>query len=140
MTLIEIYADLIRRGVRCFSGDYGLDAGADAVTVKLGDNFGVFLDDRRIRTTAQEKVAASHEWAHIVEDATYGVDAPKELVKIAERRADFRQISEILPWCVIAPYLRQGLSVYEISERENVTEDFVRRAIRYWTEKRGKTA
>ena len=140
MTLTEIYADLIRRGVRCFSGAYGFDCKADAVAIKLGDSWGVFLDDRRIHTTAEEMVAASHEWAHIVTDATYQIDAPPELKRMAEVIADRRQIEAVLPWSVIAPLLRQGMATYEIADREGVTEDFVRAALDYYTQKRGLIA
>lgn len=140
MTLIEVYADLIRRGVRCFSGDYKLDTSADAVAIHLGDSWGIFLDHRRIRTTAEEMVAVSHEWAHIVEDATYGVDAPPALVRRAEMLAERKQIETVLPWRVLAKDLRDGLESWEIAEAEGVTESFVREAVEYWTEKRGKTA
>lgn len=140
MTLAELYASLVRRGVRCFSGDYALDAGADAVVIKLGDAWGMFLDDRKIRTTAEEKVAVSHELAHIEEDATYGVDAPIDLKQKAEALAERRQIESVLPWRVLAKYLHRGLAPWEIAEAENVTEVFVLKALDYWFEKRGRTA
>lgn len=140
MTLVEIYADLLKRGVRCFSGDYRLETGADAVAVHLGDSWGVFLDERRIRTSAEEKVAVSHEWAHIVEDATYGVDAPAELVKKAEVLADRKQIEAVLPWRKVARYLRSGMQPWEIAEAECLTEAFVQYGLKYWTETRGRTA
>lgn len=139
MTLTEIYADLIRRGVRCFSGDYDLDTGADACAIKLGEDWGVFLDDRRILTTAQEKVAISHEWAHIVEDATYGIDAPPELVKMAEVIADRRHIESVLPWRTLSRYIRKGLQPWEIAEAEGVTGEFLEKALIYYRERRGKT-
>ena len=140
MTIYQIYADLVRRGVRCFSGDYNLDTGADAVAVKLGDAWGVFLDDRRIRTSAAEMVAVSHEWAHIAEDATYSIDAPPALKQLAEVIADRCQIEAVLPWRILARYLRAGAEPWEIADAEGVTEAFVRKALAYWIERRGKTA
>ena len=140
MTLAEIYAILIKKGVRCFSGDYGLEAGADAVVIKMDDSWGMFLDDRRIRTTAEETVAVSHELAHIVKDATYGIDAPVELRRLAEQKAERWQIETMLPWTVLARHLRRGLAMWEIAEAEGVTEAFVREAIAYYTERKGKTA
>lgn len=140
MTLAQIYAALVRRGVRCFSGDYDLNTGADAVVVKLGEAWGLFLDDRRIRTTAEEKVAVSHELAHIEEDATYGIDAPAALRQKAEALADRRQIESVLPWRVLSRYLRKGLAPWDVADAEGLTEAFVRKAVDYWTEQRGKTA
>ena len=138
MTIYQIYADLIRRGVRCYSGDYALDTGSDAFAVKVGERFGVFLDERRIKTTAEEKVAISHEWAHITENATYGIDAPPELVRKAECLADRKQIEAVLPWRAVAWYLRRGMQPWEIAEAECVTEAFVRAAIEYYTERKGR--
>lgn len=140
MTLAEVYADLLRRGVRLFSGSYAFDCGADAVAVKLGDAWGVFLDDRRILTTAEEKVAVTHEWAHIVTNATYGLDAPPALKQMAEMIADRRQIEAVLPWRTLSRDLRRGMQAWEIAEDEGVTEELVRQALTYYTEKRGKTA
>jgi len=140
LTLAEVYADLIRHGVRCFSGDYALDTGSDAVAVHLGDSWGVFLDDHRIRTTAEEKVAVSHEWAHIVEDATYGIDAPRSLVQLAEASACRRQYEAVLPWRTLSRYLRSGFAPWDIADAESLTEAFVRDAIEYWTQRRGMTA
>ena len=140
MTLTEIYADLIKRGVRCFSGAYGFDCKADAVAIKLGDSWGVFLDERRIHTTAEEKVAVTHEWAHIVTNATYGLDAPPALRQMAEMIADRRQIEAVLPWRTLSRDLRRGMQPWEIAEDEGVTEELVRQALDYYTQKRGKTA
>lgn len=140
MTLAEIYAALVLRGVRCYSGDYDLDAGADAVVIKLGEAWGLFLDDRRIRSTAEEKVAVSHELAHIEENATYGIEAPAELRQKAEALADRRQIESVLPWRVLSRHLRRGLRIWEIAEAEAVTEDFVKKAVDYWMEQRGESA
>lgn len=140
MTLTEIYADLIKRGVRCFSGAYGFDCKADAVAIKLGDSWGVFLDERRTHTTAEEKVAVTHEWAHIVTNATYGLDAPPALRQMAEMIADRRQIEAVLPWRTLSRDLRRGMQPWEIAEDEGVTEELVRQALDYYTQKRGKTA
>lgn len=138
MTLTEIYADLCRRGVWCFSGTYNMDAPTDAVAIRLGSGaWGLFLDERRIRTTAEEKVAVSHELAHIVMDATYQLDAPKELKALAETVATRKQIETVLPWRVLQSYVRQGMEAYEIADREGVTEDFVRLALDHYIIKRG---
>ena len=140
MTLVEVYAELVKRGVRCFSGNYDLDTGCDAVAVKVGNEWGVFLDDRRIRNAAEEMVATSHELAHIVSDATYGVEAPRELVRLAETVATRKQMEMVLPWESLCKEIRRGLEPWEIAEETNLTERFVRSAIDYWMEKRGKIA
>lgn len=139
MTLTELYYGLIKRGVWCHSGTYNMDSGTDAVTIRLRDGtWGIFLDEGRIHTTAEEKVAVSHELAHIVTDATYCMDAPQELKRFAETIATRKQIETVLPWNVIADYIRQGMKPYEIAEREGVTEQFVNLALEYYLTKRGR--
>ena len=139
MTLTELYYGLIKRGVWCYSGTYNMECGTDAVTIRLRDGtWGIFLDEGRIHTTAEEKVAVSHELAHIVTDATYCMDAPQDLKRIAETIATRKQIETVLPWNVISPLLRQGMATYEIAEQENVTEQFVNLALDYYLSKRGR--
>lgn len=140
MTLTEVYAALVRRGVRCFSGDYGLECGADAVVIKMCGSWGMFLDDRRIKTSADEMVAASHELAHIVTDATYGIDAPDDLKQLAERKAERWQIETVLPWQTLEEHLRNAREPWEIAEAEGVTEQFVREAMAYYIERKGMSA
>lgn len=128
MTLTDVYADLVRRGVRCFSGAYGFECGADAATIKLGDTFGVFLDDRRIVTNAAEMEAVAHEWAHICEDATYSVDAPAAIRAIAERKATRFAYEHLAPYQTIRDGLQDQRTPAEIAASLNVTEAFVRDA------------
>ena len=85
--LTEIYNELIAMGALIFHGSYDLSGSCDSTTIKVGGRFGVFMDDVKIRTRAQELDAASHEWAHIVSDATYGVDAPAAVRMKAETRS-----------------------------------------------------
>lgn len=141
MNLPEIYAELLRRGVRCYSGDYNFDCGADALTIKTaGGAWGVFLDEKRIRTTAEETVAVGHEYAHVVEDATYTLDAPAALRALAETRANRFAYNHLAPFNDVVRLLRAGRSFSEIAAALNVTEAFLREAWEYYTGPGGMSA
>lgn len=132
--LTEIYNELIAMGALVFHGRYGLSGNCDSVTIKVGGRFGVFMDDAKIRTRAQELDAASHEWAHIVSDATYGVDAPAGTVMKAETRATRTQIERVLPYIEMLKAMRAGdTTAFALAERFGITEDLVHKAYDYYT-------
>lgn len=131
--LIEIYNELEREGAYLFSGTYNLPEDCDAATIKLNGKFGVFLDIDKIRTLAQEKEAVSHEWAHICEDATYHMDAPADVKRQAEVRANRAQIKKVLPWSELCQAVYDGCDTpYLLSERFDLSEEFIQSAIDYY--------
>ena len=133
-TLTEVYNDLMDKGVYLFSGSYNLPDDCDAATVKLNDEFGVFLDIDKIRTLSQEKEAVSHEWAHITTNATYHLDAPWDVKRRAEVKATRAQIRKVLPWNELRAAVHNGHgTTFELSEMFNLSEDFIRTAIDYYT-------
>ncbi len=132
--LTEIYNELMAMGVLIFHGRYGFSGKTDSVTIKAGGRFGVFLDDARIRTSAQELDAASHEWAHIVSDATYGVNAPAAVKQRAETRATRTQIERVLPYCEMLQAMKAGdTTAFALAEHFGITEELVHKAYDYYT-------
>lgn len=132
--LTEIYNELIAMGALIFHGSYGLSGSCDSITIKVGGRFGVFMDDMKIRTRAQELDAASHEWAHIVSDATYGVDAPAAVRMKAETRATRTQIERVIPYVEMLKAMRTGdATAFALAERFGIPEELVHKAYDYYT-------
>lgn len=132
--LTEIYNELMAMGVLIIHGRFGLSGNTDSTTIKAGGRFGVFLDTVRIRTGAQELDAASHEWAHIVSDATYGVNAPPDVVAKAETRATRTQIERVLPYREMLQAMKAGdTTAFALAEHFGITEDLVHKAYDYYT-------
>lgn len=132
-TLTEIYNELQEMGTHLFSGSYDLPEDCDAATIKFNGVYGVFLDIEKIRTLAQEKEAVSHEWAHITEDATYHIDAPPDVKRRAEVRANRAQIKRVLPWSNLCQAVYDGCDTpYLLSERFNLSEPFIQSAIDFY--------
>lgn len=131
--LTKVYNDLLARNVQMFAGDYNIGS-ADACTVKLSGNFGLFLNIGKIHSLRQEKEAVVHEWAHIVSDATYGVDAPEAVRHKAEETARREELKELLPFDEMRGVVQSGVTqIFELSEYFNVSEEKVSEAIEYYT-------
>lgn len=130
---MEIYNEMLNAGVMLHAGSYHLGGDTDALTIKMDERFAVFLDIEKIRTAVQELEATSHEWAHIEDDATYGVDAPYWLVQRAETKAERSQIRRIVPFDELQSMVVSGQSEWEIAEQLCVSVPFLRKAIEYYT-------
>lgn len=132
--LTEIYNDLLDRGVMMFAGNYNLSGNTDAATIKFKNDFGLFLDVQKVHTLRQEKEAVAHEWAHIVEDATYCVDAPPAIRQKAELRAERRTIKKLLPVERLRAAMQNGITeVWELAEFFNVSESLIMDAVEFYT-------
>ena len=132
--LTEFYSDLMARDVELLTGSYHLSGDCDALTLKLGGRYAVCLDIDRIRTLVQEIEAVSHEWGHIVTDATYGIDAPPALRQKAECRANRAQLRRLLPYEELRDAIAHGMrEVSQLADYFTVTEDTVRRALEFYT-------
>lgn len=132
--LIETYADLLRRGVKFFSGTYSFDCGADACTIRIGEQFGLFLDCSKILTSRDEKKAVVHEWAHITGNATYGVDSPPAVRQKAETYAERKEIKKLVPLDKLRKALRSGYTtISDLAEYFDLDEEDIGRALAYYT-------
>lgn len=132
--LTELYNELLSMRVNVFSGCYHLSGSCDSTVVRLGDQYGIFLDIDRIRTARQELEAVSHEWAHVVTGTTYNLDAPEENRQKAETRAKRAQIQRLLPYDALSSAMKEGdREVWQLAEKFDVSEDLIRQAVDYYT-------
>ena len=115
---------------------------APAIAIKYGGNYGIFFDESAYETTAERRIALAHEKAHCDTGAVYSVSSPEMTWRVCEARAWRRTIQDVMPFdelvevferCVYA----DGLDVYELAEKLDVTPEFAKRAIEHY-HKRGK--
>lgn len=117
----------------------------DVADVKLKNNFAIaFLDnflviDRsKCKTAAQERTVLAHEAGHYLSGAFYRAYSPYEVKEQAEHRAFAASVEKYLPVCEILHCFRLGLTEpWQMAEYFNLDEDFVEKALRYWTECKG---
>lgn len=136
--LAEIYQELSDNNVLLFSGKYNFDCGADATIICVAGQYGFFLDIERIRTVTDENMAVGHEWGHFVTGSTYLIGANKGLANWCEGKANRAQIRKLVPFDELKnAIVRDKMNVFELSEHFDVTEDFIRTSINYYTNEKG---
>jgi len=109
-----------------------------AQAVRVGDDYGIFFNESAFETSAERRVALAHEKAHCDAGALYCVSAPLITKAQCENRAWKRTICDVIPFddsfkreferCIYA----DGLDIYELADKLDVTVEFVTRAIEFY--------
>ena len=90
------------------------------------------MDNSKRFTSAEEQACIGHELGHCLYGGFYSLNTPFDLVERHEVRADHWYIRRAIPKQCLFSLLKQGLDAWEIAERLNTTEDYVRRAYYYY--------
>ena len=84
------------------------------------------------------KEAIAHEAGHCATGCTHKISSPLDLVAKHEYKANRWAIERYLPFNDINSAIKAGYTEpWELADYFNVTEKFIRKAIRYYTECRG---
>ena len=93
------------------------------------------IDDSAMRTRADERVHLAHELGHCVTGAMYNIRCPVKTRGRCERIADAYAIKKLVDEDELGRVIdeREGdISVWELSEWFDVTEDFMRKAVEFY--------
>lgn len=106
-----------------------------AVTIRLDGNvWGIFLDGDHLRTTAEEKSATLHEAGHYATLTTHALDSPFDLVAKHEYKADKWAVERAFSAEELDEAVAAGCTeLWELAEHFNVTEEFMRKAVCWYT-------
>lgn len=107
---------------------------ADSVSCEVDGHCYIGLDSTHTRTEAEEQARIGHELGHCLYGGFYTRATPFDLAERHEVRADRWYIRRAIPRRRLFELLRQGCDAWEIAERLNTTEDYVRRAYYYYKE------
>ena len=111
---------------------------AMGATVRDGSDLAIFLDFSLIQGARQLKGVCLHEQGHAATGALHKVSSPYETVERSEYRAN--------RWCaqhyLTAQDFQKAFSsgfvqTWELAEYFDLPEEDVKKALRYWTERRG---
>lgn len=117
----------------------------DVVDVKLKNNFAIaffdnflVIDRSKCKTAAQERTVLAHEAGHYMSGAFYRAYSPFEVKEQAEQRAFAASVEKYLPVNEILNCYKMGMTEnWEIAEYFNLEEEFVEKAVHYWTDCKG---
>lgn len=129
--LIQLYNRLSDSGVKLFSWD--LDE-KKAITLEMNENYAIFMDFDNIESKREETVIAFHEAGHTATGATHKVCSPYDLVEKHEYKAWKWAIQNYFSENVLNNAFADGYTeIWSLAERFDVTPDFMRKAICWYT-------
>lgn len=93
----------------------------------------VGMDDSVRDGAIQERVHLGHELGHCATGSFYNIYAPQDCRQRHENRADKWAVLNLIPVDDLDEAVAEGCTeVWELAERFQVTEDFVRKAVCYY--------
>ncbi len=129
--ILRLYSDLNALGTKFYH--WNMD-GEKAATLEINGQYGVFMDFGSIDTLAEETVIVAHEGGHICTGATHKVCSPYDLVEKHEYKANKWAIKRLIPADELDKAVADGhTSIYDLAEHFEVTEDFMRLAVCWYT-------
>lgn len=103
-----------------------------SISIQDGDNCFIAIDPFRLVSACDEKVKLAHELGHCQTGSFYSLDIRQK----HENRADKWAIRQLVPAEELKQAVKDGFTEpWELAERFGVTEEFMRKAMRYYTEK-----
>ena len=91
----------------------------------------IVIDSKQLPTTAELKVCFAHELGHELKSAFYNIRNTLETRGRQEERATRWAVDTLVPADLLLSVIEKGYTeIYELAEYFNVTEDFIRDAIR----------
>ena len=106
-----------------------------AISLELEGRGFIALDKGLVGRTAAERVALAHELGHLATGAVYSVGASAETVRKSELAAHRWAIRHLVPYCELVKAVAGGEeTLSDLAETFCVTEDFMEKALRFYSE------
>lgn len=130
-SLLRLYNELNTSGIHFYTWE--LDE-QKAAAVEINGAYAVFMDFDNIASEAEETVIVAHEAGHCMTGATHCLHSPFDLIQKHENRADRWAIKKLVPKDELDDAVSRGITEpWDLAEHFNVTEDFMKKAICYYT-------
>ena len=109
----------------------------EVVSMALPDNIAIDVD--KIENNTEEKEHLAHELGHCMLHAFYNLKTIETRSRM-ETRADRWAIKKLLPFSLLKEAVTNGLQEpYELAEYFDLSEQFVIKAVNYYTQQLGLT-
>lgn len=106
-------------------------------SISLSDNGKCFIaiDPFKIESEADEKVKLAHELGHCMTGSFYNEHSPFDIRSKKERSADKWAITQLIPEDELKSAFKSGCeNRWQLSEYFGVPEDFMQKALDYYSE------
>ena len=106
-----------------------------AFSINVAGKKYIAVDKNITPESSEERVMLAHELGHLTTDALYSPDVPAHYRQKFERKADIWAICHLIPLPRLKTALKNGIeSVSSLAEHFSVTEEFMQKAIKYYSE------
>lgn len=106
-----------------------------ACTARDQGYYAVALNFSKLKTTRSMRTAMMHESGHLHTGALHKVYSPFQIVAQNEYRADADSFRRYLPADELREAMRQGYTEpWQLAEYFDLDEDYIKKALHYWTE------
>ena len=135
MKLLDVVCDMDKRGIKLFF--YNIN-GTDAATLEMNEKYAVFLDPVCFASMLKLKDALMHEEGHCATGCTHKLSSSLDLIEKHEHTANRWAIERYLPFNELNRAVMNGYTeIWDLADYFDVSEDFIKKAIKYYTESRG---
>lgn len=129
--LLALYQKLRTTGTRFYLWNLKKDK---AVTLEVNGAYGIFMDFDNIASSAEEAVVVAHEGGHASTGATHKVCSPFDLVEKHEYKAWKWAVQNYISEDDLDDAVANGyIDICSLAEYFSVTEDFMRKAVCWYT-------
>lgn len=105
----------------------------EALSLTEDGKYYIAIDPFQLKSTQDEKVKLSHELGHYLTGSFYNQWSTVDIRERHEYRADKWAVHELIPFEEYQQAIQEGYTeVWQLADRFNVTEDFIRRAIQIY--------
>lgn len=111
---------------------YYLLPNVKSMSTEIAGHCYIGMDNSRNYTGAEEQACLGHELGHCLYGGFYSKNMPFDLIERHEVRADHWYIRRAIPKDVLLELLKKDNQPWEIAEKLDTTEDYVRRAYYYY--------
>lgn len=110
---------------------------AEGLTMRIREDYAIFLDFSQIRSTRLLKGICYHEMGHSATGALHKVSSPYESVERSEYRANRWAAEHFLPVEDFREAFAAGYTeLWQLAEYFDLPEQDIKNALTYWTERR----
>lgn len=115
-----------------------LNAPSEGTTIREEDYYAIFLDITKLRSIKVYNGVCLHEVGHVATGALHKVDSPYETVERSEYRANRWGFENYLKVEEFKEAFAAGYTeLWQLSDYFDLPEETIRKALSYWTERRG---
>jgi len=134
-----VYNDIDKANIKIY--DYHISDTKKAACVRTNSIKAIAIDKSQIKTSAEERTIITEELSHYETNSLYLIEFTSNThigrlnQIICEAKARHHTIKKLLPFKEMKEAIHNGCTeIYELAEHFEVTEDFIKSAIKYYTE------